>query len=83
MSKGLWVIGGFDGQNDVSEVLKMSYNLVTLKALAMDRVVRSTSPDDPTLQPGKIPTELIREIEAYRNEGTYICSAKKGCRVAH
>ena len=82
-SKGLWVIGGFDGQNHVSEVLRMSYNLVPLKTLAMDRVVRSTSPDDSSLQPGKIPTEVREEIESYRNEGVYICSAKKGCRVAH
>ena len=63
------MIGGEDDTPDgfTSDVIKMSCNVVPLKALAMDHIARSFSNNDPRLSSDNYPIRLINEIEEHRS----------------
>ena len=67
-SQSLWIIGGWrDGAgNSLSDVVKMSFNRISLKNLAIDCVVRNIRADDARLLPKQIPLQLKNEIELHR-----------------
>lgn len=46
-----------------SDVLKMSFNHVPLKVLAMDRVAKSINIDDERLLPDQFPIQLRNELQ--------------------
>ena len=67
----------------VLDVLKISFNLLPLKILALDRMARNIRAQDPRLQPDRIPKRLAQEIEEYKTNipEKYICSSDNGCIV--
>ena len=72
VSQSLWVIGGEDNSSHasdgfISDVLKMSCNVVPLKTLAMDHIARNISTNDPRLSYENYPIELGNEIEEHRS----------------
>ena len=76
-----WVIGGYDYEESrFLDDLKISFNQVPLKDLAMDYVALNISPNDVRMQPDRLPKDLKEEIEDYRsNLGKfYICSEEEG-----
>lgn len=88
VTQNLWVFGGYKpmaniGSEPVSDVLKISFTLLPLKSLVLDRVARGISAQDPRLQPGQIPKRLAHEIEEYKSDipEKYICSSEHGCQV--
>ena len=85
VSKSLWVIGGVDGNSGAytSDLLKMSFNLLPLKDLAIDHVARRIDPKDQWLLPNELPRSIKKEIEDYRAKigDVNICSAEAGCQV--
>ena len=83
-SQKLWVIGGYDNQrNIVRDILELSFNLVPLKALAIDCAAHSIRNGNPRLHPGNYPSGLRKEIELYRSKvrETYLCNSERGCVV--
>ena len=82
VSQRLWVIGGEDIDcNLTSDVLKMSYNLIPLKVLAIDHAACNISADDIRLSPDQFPMQLRKEIEDYRSKlgEIHLCTKETGC----
>ena len=70
VSQKLWVVGGYKRQGDswtrirtTSDVLKMSFNHVPLKVLAMDCVAKSININDERLLPDQFPMQLRNELK--------------------
>ena len=82
VSQRLWVIGGEDMDfNITSDVVKMSYNLVPLKILAVDHAAHNVCANDTRLSPDQFPVQLRKEIEDYKaKQGEiHLCSKETGC----
>ena len=68
VSKELWVIGGFDGKNWVTDVLKMSFDLPALKILALDCAARNICTCDSRLGIDQLPVEVRNEFVEYKSD---------------
>ena len=73
LSQSVWVIA------DMRHVLKVTRDLVPLKALAVDHVARSNA----QLLADQLPIQLKNEVQAYRSRmgDTFLCSRETGCKV--
>ena len=62
-------------------ILILSYKLVSLKDLAMDKVARSVVSNDPRMKDDQFPPRLKIETDTYRDnmEEAYVCSRERGC----
>ena len=64
----LWVIGGSNGKNWVSDVLRVSFKLPTLKTLALDYAARNICKSDPRLSDDQLPVQVRNELVEYKSD---------------
>ena len=86
-SKNIWLIGGkkltknYDLLDPyTTEVLKVSFNISSLRNISLDYAARFISSIDGGLKPSHLPIALKNEIASYR-EQFVICGAEKGCHI--
>ena len=67
-SRELWVIGGSNGKNWVSDVLRVSFKLPTLTTLALDYAARNICKSDPRLSDDQLPVQVRNELVEYKSD---------------